>query len=89
MVKEQRGRIVDIIDELLEGFLLLRSPLQLEHHVGKGQIIGDPPAIVQGLCFRARVAPEGNQVGINLILSEIILCGLYLLKKTKPYDGEK
>jgi hypothetical protein len=57
--------------------------------VGKGQIISDPPAIVPRSRFRARVAAEGDQAGTNLILREIIVCGLYPWKKTKPYDDEK
>ena len=88
MVKERRRGIVDIIDELLECLLLLRSPLQLEHHVVECQVIGDSPAIVLRICFRARVAPEGNQPGINPRAWKSVLCGLHSGEKAEPRNGE-
>jgi hypothetical protein len=56
--------------------------------VVEDQVIGDSPAIVPGVGFRARVAPESDQPGTNRTVKEIILRGLRPWKETKPRDGE-
>ena len=64
VVKERRIGIVEVVDELLKGALLLRGPVQLEQHVVHGQAVRNPPAIILRSCFRAGVAPQRDQSGL-------------------------
>src|SRR5271157_2671350 len=84
MVKERRRGVVDILDELLKGLLPLRSPAQLKNHVAEHQVIGDPPAIVSRLCFRARIAPEGSQLALSRVRHSERAClrvGIYSTRR--------
>ena len=49
-----------LLDELLEGLLLRRGPLQEQRHVIKVEVITNPPAIIARIRFRPRIAPQDN-----------------------------
>ena len=66
---------MEFVDEMLESLLLLGSPSQQEHHVIHREVVGDAPAIIRRVRFRARVTPEDNPPGAGLLVRENILCG--------------
>ena len=53
---------VEFVDELLEGFFLLRRALQLEQHVLHGKIVRHRTAIVREPCFGMGIALERHTI---------------------------
>ena len=59
---------MQLIDELLQRLLLLGSAFQLQQHVLHRQIFRDAAAIILGLRFGMRIAPQRSPVAFINIL---------------------
>jgi hypothetical protein len=57
-----------LFDELLKIFFFLRGPAQLEQHVLQDHVVVHGAAIMFGLCFRASVAAQFDELSVIDIL---------------------